>query len=201
LDRVKHNWPSKWSTRYKRGYIEFFENHGKFDHQNETIGGKKVFLFTVTPEIYNLWCRQTFEEKIMRRMNEMGPNDRSASERLIHELADSKGCNQFFRWSDAHALLAALSLSQLRDLAELFDMPNNGHRSASQAAAKIVEDAFLDSAGGPSPVKSLASHALLPAVNGSELGDLAELFDMSAPRTKSVPPAAAQSAEAAPVSL
>ena len=201
LDRIKHKWPSQWRTRYKRGYIEFFENHKKFDLQNQTIGGKRVFLFNVTPEIYNLRCRQTFEEKIMRRMNEIAPNERSASERLIHELADSKGCDQFFRWSDAHALLPALSLSQLGDLAELFDMPNDGRRSELQAAAQIVEDAPLDSATDPSPAKWPVSHTLLPAVNASELGDLAELLDMSAHRTKSVPPAAAQSAEATPVSL
>ena len=145
LDRVRHNWPSQWHSRYKHGYIEFFEYHKKFDLQNQTIGGKEVFLFTVTPEIKIRYSRQTFEGKIMRRMNEMARNDRSAAERLIQELADPKGCNQFFRWSGAHTLLPALSLS--------------------------------------------------------ELGDLAELFDMTAERTKSVPTAAGQSAEAAPVSL
>jgi hypothetical protein len=201
LDRVKHNWPSQWHTRYECGYIEFVENHKRFDLQNQTIGGKRVFLFNATPEIYNLWCRQTFEEKIMRAMNEMARNDRSASEQLIHELADSMGCNQFFRWSDAHALLPALSLSELGDLAELFDMPNDGHKSELQAAAKIVEDASHDSATDPSPVKSPAPNTLLPALDASEQRDLAELFDMTAERNKGVPTAAGQSAEAAPVSL
>jgi hypothetical protein len=201
LDRVKHNWVSQWRTRYKRGYIEFFENHKKFDLQNQTIGGKRVFLFNVTPEIYNLLCRQTFEEKIMRRMNEMPPNDRSAAERLIHELADSKGYNQFFRRSDAHALLPALSLSQLGDLAELFDVPNDGHKSESQAAAQSVEHAPLDSVTDPSPVKRPAPHTLLPAVNAFELGDLAELFDVSAHRTECVPPTAAKRPDAAPLVL
>jgi len=201
LLRVKHNWPSKWRTRYKRGYIEFFENHKKFDLQNETMGGKKVFLFDVTPEIYNLWCRQTLEEKIMGRMNKMALYERSAAVQLIHELADSKGCNQFFRRSGGHALLPALSLSQLSDLAELFDMPDDRRKSDLQAAAQIVEDAPLDSAAHPSPAKWPASHTLLPSVNTPGLGDPAGLFDMSAHRTESLPPAAAQSVEAAPVSL
>ena len=201
LDRVKHNWPSQWHTRYKCGYIEFFENYKKFDLQNQTIGGNKVFLFPITPQIHNLHSRQTFGEKIIHSMNEMAPNDRSAAERLIHDLADPKGCNRFFRWSDAYALLPALSLSQLRDLAELFDVPHDGHKSELQAAAQIVEDAPLDSATDPSPVKRPAPHILLPAVNASELGDLAELFDVSGHRTESVPPTAAKSAEAAPLSL
>jgi len=201
LDRVKHNWPSQWHSRYKHGYIEFFEYHKKFDLQNQTIGGKKVFLFTVTPEIYNLYSRETFEERIMRAMNEMARSDRSAAERLIHELADPKGCNQFFRWSGAHTLLPALSLSELGDLAELFEMPAGRLKGVSQLGAQAVQTAPPVFATESSPVKLPASHALLPAVSASELGDLAELFDMTAHRTKSVPTAAAQSAEAAPVSL
>jgi hypothetical protein len=89
----------------------------------------------------------------------------------------------------------------LRDLAELFDVPHDGHKSELQAAAQIVEDALLGSAADPSPEKWPVSHTLLPAVNASELGDLAELFDVSGHRTESVPPTAAKSAEAAPLSL
>jgi hypothetical protein len=201
LDQVKHNWPSKWSTRYKRGYIEFFQNHKKFDLENQTIGGKKVFLFTVTPEICNLYSRQTFEERIMRAMNEMAQNDRSAAERLIHELADPKGCDQFFRWSGANTLLRTLSLSQLGDLAELFEMPADRLKRVSQLDAQTVETAPPVFTTDPSPVKLPASHTLLPALDASELRDLAELFDMTADRTKSVPTAAAQSAEAPRLSL
>jgi hypothetical protein len=201
LDKVKLNWPSQWHTRYERGYIEFLENHKKFDLQKQTIDGKKVFLFPVTPQIHNLYSRQTFEEKIIHSMNEMAPNDRSAAERLIHDLADPKGCDRFLRWSDVYALLPALGLSQLRDLAELFDVPNDDHKSELQAAAQSVEHAPLDSATDPSHVKWPASHTLLPAVDASELGDLAELFDVSAHRTESVPPTAAKSAETAPLSL
>jgi len=200
LDRVKHNWPSQWHTRYKCGYIEFF-NHKKFDRQNETICGKRVFLSKVTPEIYNLCCRQTLEEKIMRRMNEMTPKERSASERLIHELADSKGCNQFFRWSGAHALLPALSLSQLGDLAELFDMPNDLRKSEAQAAAQVVKDAPIDSAADRSTAKSPSPSALRPAVSDFDLDDFTRLFEVPGHRTEGVPPAAPQTADAAPVSL
>jgi hypothetical protein len=134
-------------------------------------------------------------------MNEMAPNDRSAADRLIHDLADPKGANRFFRCSDAYSLLPALSLSQLCDLSELFDVPNDELKSELQAPAQVAEDAPFDSATDLSPVKWPTSHNLLPGVNAIELGDLAELFDVSAHRTKSVPPAAAQSAEATPVSL
>jgi hypothetical protein len=201
LDRVKHNWPSQWHSRYKHGYIEFFEYYKKFDLQNQTIRGKKVFLFTVTPEIYNLYSRQTFEERIMRAMDEMARNDRSAAERLIHEFADPKGCNQFFRWSGANTLLPALSLPELGDLAELLAMPADRLKSVSQLGVQAVETAPAVFPAKTSPVKLPASHTLLAALDASELRDPAELFDITAERSKSVPTAAAQSTEAARLSL
>jgi hypothetical protein len=132
--RVKHNWPSQWHTRYKRGYMEF-ENGKKFDLENQTIGGKPAFLFAVTPEIDILWRRQTFENKIKRSMNEMTPNDRLAAAQLVQELADPRGDIQPFGRSASLALLAGLSLSELEGLAGLFDMPSDEHRAAWPAAA------------------------------------------------------------------
>jgi hypothetical protein len=134
-------------------------------------------------------------------MNEMARNDRCAAERLIHELADPMGCNQFFRWSGAHALLPALGLSELGDLAELFEMPADRLKSVSQLDAQDVETAAPVFATDPSPVKLPASHTLLPALDASELRDLAELFDTTPDRTNSVPAAAAQGAEATRLSL
>jgi hypothetical protein len=132
--RVKHNWPSQWHTRYKRGYIEF-ENGNKYDLENQTVAGKPAFLFAVTPEIDILWRRQILEDKIKRSMNEMTPNDRLAAAQLVQELGDPKFEIQPFGRCASPALLPALSLSELEGLAGLFDMPGDEHRAAWPAAA------------------------------------------------------------------
>jgi hypothetical protein len=132
--RVKHNWPSQWHSRYKSGYIKF-ENWKKFDLENQTVGGKPAFLFLVTPEIYILWYRQTLENKIKDSADEMAPNDRFAAAQLIQSLADLKADNQSLGQSSFLALLPALSVSQLEDLTELFDMPWDKQNGAASPAA------------------------------------------------------------------
>jgi len=134
LSRILHNWPSQWHSRYKGGYIEF-EKWKKFDLENRTIEGKPAFLFLVTPEIYILLRRQTLENKIKDSVNEMAPNDRFAAAQLIHSLADLKANNQSLGQSSFLALLPALSVSQLEDLAELFDMPWHKQNSTASPAA------------------------------------------------------------------
>ena len=131
---VKHNWPSQWHSRYKGGYIKF-ENGKKFDLENQTIGNKPGFLFPVTLEIYILWRRQTPENKIKHSVNETAPNDRFAAMQLIQEIADLKADNQSLGQSSFLALLPALSVSQLEDLAELFDMPWDKQKGAASPAA------------------------------------------------------------------
>lgn len=134
LSRVLHNWPSQWHTRYKDGYIEF-GNWKTFDLANRTIEGKPVFLFPVTPEIEILWRRQTLENKIKDPVNDMVANDRFAALQLIQEIAHLEADNQSLGQSNFLAV-AALSVSQLEDLAELFDMPCDKQKgSASPAAA------------------------------------------------------------------
>lgn len=150
-DRVKHNWPSQWHTRYKWGYIEF-ENRKKFDLANQTIGGMPAFLFPITPEIDILWRRQILENRIKRSMNEMTPNDRLAAGQLVQELAGPSGDIQSFGRSASLALLSALSLSELEGLAGLFHMPSDKHGSASPAAAYCVVATPPVSASDPSPV-------------------------------------------------
>jgi len=135
LAHVKHNWPSQWRTRYKDGYIEFEENRKKFDRQKQTIRGKPVFLFIVTPEIYILWRRQTLEDKIKHSMNEMSADDRLAAAHLVRELAGSKDGNQAIRRPPLHAHLLALSVSELEGLAGLFEMPSGRLAVASPTAA------------------------------------------------------------------
>jgi hypothetical protein len=134
LSRILHNWPSQWHSRYKSGYIKF-ENWKKFDLENQTVGGKPAFLFLVTPEIYILWRRQTLENKIKDSVNDMVPNDRFAAAQLIQSLADLKADNQSLGQSGFLALLPALSVSQLEDLTELFDMPRDKQKGAPSPAA------------------------------------------------------------------
>jgi hypothetical protein len=134
LERILHNWPSQWHSRYKGGYIEF-ENWNKFDLKNQTVGGKPSFLFLVTPEIYILWRRQTLENKIKDSVNDMAQNDMFAAAQIIQSLADLIAFNQSLGQSSFLALLPALSVSQLEDLAELFDMPwdkQNGTASPAE---------------------------------------------------------------------
>ncbi|MGA2606770.1 MAG: hypothetical protein ABSH01_04850 [Terriglobia bacterium] len=131
---VKHNWPSQWHTRYKRGYIEF-ENGNKYDLENQTVAGKPAFLFAVTPEIDILWRRQILERKIIHSLNEMPPDDRSAAAQLIQECADPRVDIRSFGQSAPLALLAALSVSQLGGFADLFDMPGGAHKTAASPTA------------------------------------------------------------------
>jgi hypothetical protein len=168
--RVKHNWRSQWHTRYKCGYVEF-ENGKIFDLENQTIDSKRVFLFPITPEVDILWHRQTLEDKINCSIDEMRlVADRLAAAQLIQETAAPKGDNQSFGrpaslapslglsmsdgsnpllswYVDASlALLPALSLSQLEDLAELFDMPSDAR---PQLEANCAKASPLRSARGP----------------------------------------------------
>jgi hypothetical protein len=133
LSRILHNFPSQWHSRYKGGYIEF-ENRKKFDLANQTIEGKPVFLFPVTPEIEFLWRRQTLEHKIKDCINKMAPNDRFAAAQLIRKLADLKADSPSARQSSFLALLPALSVSQLEDLAELFAMPCEEQKGGASLA-------------------------------------------------------------------
>ena len=132
--RVQHNWPSQWHTRYKEGYIEF-ENWKKFDLASRTIAGKQVSLFPDTPEIYILWRRQTLVTKIKRSVNEMASNDRLAAAQLIQALADLDADSPSVGHSGFFAFLQALSVSQLEDLAELFDIPCSKENSAASLIA------------------------------------------------------------------
>jgi hypothetical protein len=132
--RIEHNWPSQWHTRFKGGYIKF-ENGKKFDLENQTVGGKPAFLFLVTLEIDILWRRQTLENKIKHSVNEMAPDDRVAAAQLIQRPAGLKADNQSLGHSSFFALLPALSVSQLEDLAGLFDMPRDEQKAAASPAA------------------------------------------------------------------
>jgi hypothetical protein len=65
----------------------------------------------------------------------MAPNDRFAAAQLIQSLADLKADNQSLGQSSFLALLPALSVSQLEDLTELFDMPWDKQNGAASPAA------------------------------------------------------------------
>ena len=65
----------------------------------------------------------------------MVPNDRLAAAQLIQSLADLKADNKSLGQSSFLALLPALSVSQLEDLAELFDMPWHKQNSTASPAA------------------------------------------------------------------
>jgi hypothetical protein len=134
LSRILHNWPSQWHSRYKGGYIEF-ENWKKFDLANQTVAGRPALLFLVTPEIYIRWHRQTLENKIKGSVNDMVPNDRFAATQLIQEMADLEAYNQSYGRYWSVALLPALSVSQLKELAELFAMPCDEQKAAASLAA------------------------------------------------------------------
>jgi hypothetical protein len=135
LAHVKHNYKSQWHARYKDGYIEFEGHRWKFDRQKQTIRGKRIFLFVVTPEVYILWRRQNTENRIRRSITTMPLDDRLAGEQLIQETAGPQACTRAVGRSDPLALLGALSLSELEALAGLVDVPSGEPSTASPVAA------------------------------------------------------------------
>lgn len=117
--KVAHHYRTHWPTRYKAGYITF-ENGRRFDVANQTIRGKGVFLFLISPEIDILWRRQTLEFQIRDSVGKMPPKDKVAATQLIRELADPEVSRWRFPRYPFPAALRALSVPQLEDLAALF---------------------------------------------------------------------------------
>jgi predicted DNA-binding ribbon-helix-helix protein len=132
--RVENNWPSQWHSRYKDGYIRF-ENRRILDLRNQTIGGKKVFLFPDTPQIYIPWLRQTLENKIKASVDKMAAKDNFAATQLIRKFIDSAIHSHSIGQHQVLELLPALSVCQLEELAERVAVPQDGQTGAASPPA------------------------------------------------------------------
>jgi hypothetical protein len=130
---VEKNRQSVRNGKFKGGYIGF-QNGKKFDLANQTVDGKPAFIFLFTREIDILWRRQTLGDEIKNRVDKMSPRDKLAATQLIQKLADAEVDNHFFGDFRYLGLFPALSLSQLEDLAQLFAMPSDGHKSVAWSA-------------------------------------------------------------------
>lgn len=134
---VAHNWPSQWHSRHEAGYIEveFEGKKRRFDIANQTISGKRVFIFRDTPEIEIQWRRQTYENKIIKCVDKLEPNEKFAATQLVQEVADPKVHDKRLRRYPFPAALRALSVSQLEDLGELLVMQCDDQKAAGCAVA------------------------------------------------------------------
>ena len=78
-DRIKHNWPSQRSKKYKHGYIEL-QSGKKLNLETQTIYGKPAYIFDCTHKIESYCRQQTAEQKIRDSVNnKLSGDDRNTA--------------------------------------------------------------------------------------------------------------------------
>jgi len=139
-DRIKHNWPSQRSKKYKHGYIEL-QSGKKLNLETQTIYGKPAYIFDCTHKIESYCRQQTAEQKIRDSVNnKLSGDDRNTDFELFSErVRDNCGLymHAVFERDQLLGQLQFIGLRDLEDLAALLSMPD----AASNPSSAIVPKA------------------------------------------------------------
>ena len=125
-DRIVHNWPSQWRSRYPDGYI-VFASRNIYDRSRRTINGEKRFIFRVSPDTNMFFDKHFEKEKIIAALEVATDEELRIIDELCCEGEDGR-CPEWW-WSRASAeqrivsQVEAMNLQELRDLAALLEGP------------------------------------------------------------------------------
>jgi hypothetical protein len=124
-DRILHNWPSQWHSRYPGGY-SIFASGKKYDRKRLRVNGEEAFIFRLTEDTEVIFHKHSTKEKIITRLEVASDEEL----RVIYELrCESAGrqCPEWWSrdWAEEYIVsqLEAMGLQELRNLAGLLEAP------------------------------------------------------------------------------
>jgi len=124
-DRIVHNWPSQWHSRYPDGYISFASGR-KYDRKRLRINGQEAFIFPITEVTEIFWEKSSTKERIIAKLQAASDKDFRAIFDVFCERAGRQYKGWWSRDSAEQYLLSqleAMGLQELRDWTALLECP------------------------------------------------------------------------------
>jgi hypothetical protein len=173
-DRILHNWPSQWHSRYPGGYI-IFAGGNKYDRKRQRVNGEEEFIFRMTEDTEIIFQKHNLKGKIIAMLDIASDEELRVVSELFCERAGQQ-CKEWW-WRDSAeeyilSRLEAIGLQELHDLAALLE------GRANSASPEVPEGRLDLDWRARSREKSWGAQACAPAFRSAYL-PLANRFSIS----------------------